>query len=490
MTCKPVFSILGLSKRSTGCLALAALLACAAQPVLADSVELDPTFATAGRANYSFGDYFKTLVHVPRPGGGSIAVVHYRATGNPVCVDGRDCIALYPFTAAGAALAPVTVPSNLNFSKVRGAAIDSQGRVVVVGSIQISGGDYDFRIARILANGSADLSFSSDGLNNVAFDLGSNNRDEANAVAIDDQDRIVVVGQVDRASTGDSDFGVARLLTNGTLDSSFDSDGKLQVAFDLGATLRLDAPYAVIVRNGKISIGGIAIDGDLGVSRIGLARLLENGGYDASFCATSCNYMSTYAAINNGRRVIFYGTDTPARSDSLEAMAVNSAGEFVTAGTTPGSGETFGYVQKFDVNGNWLAETTTQGGIDASRVYIGGVHWSDVNSASSNVVLTGASGPNEEFFFAQRLTSDLNPSANWGFIGPSNSVYLWTAGNGFGDIGDNRPASSSLGPAGQLLVDGIYKPAALADPYSATVARLRTVNGPTTDAIFKSGFEN
>lgn len=470
--------------------ALGLVLACASLVTLADSIELDPAFANNGRVNYTFGDYFKTLAHLPRPGGGSVAVIHYRATGNVSCVDGRDCIALYPFTDAGAALPALTVPSNLNFSTVRGAAIDSQGRVVVVGSLQISGGDHDFRIARILPSGAADLTFSSDGLTNIAFDLGGGNGDYANAVAIDDQDRIVVVGQVERMSAGDTDFGIARLLSNGTLDASFDSDGKRQVAFDLAATLRLDAAYAVAISNAKIIIGGIALDGSLSVTRVGLARLLDNGAYDVTFCQITCNFMSTYTTINTGRRVIFYGNDMPAQSDSLTALAINAAGEMVTAGTTPGSGETFGYVQKFDAAGNWVAETITQGGVNASRVYIGGVHWSNVSSAASTVVLTGVSGPNEEFFFAQRFTSVLDPSANWGFIGPSNSVYLVAAGNGLGDVGDNRPAISRLDAGGRVLAGGIYKVAALTDPHSAHIHRLRSVGGSGADAIFKNGFEN
>lgn len=458
----------------------------------ADSTALDTAFANNGRSNLTYGDYFKTLVHLPRPTGGSVAVVHFRYTAFPsVCPTDRDCLALYRFTDAGATLGALTVPNTVNFSTVRGAAIDSAGRIVVVGSVQVSGSNHDFRIVRLLPDGTPDGSFAVGGMIDVAFNLGGNNADYANAVAFDTLGRIVVVGQIDRASVGDTDFGIVRLTDNGLLDTSFDTDGKRAVLFDLAATLRLDAATSVVVEgNGRITVGGIAVDGALGVSRIGLARLNVNGSFDTSFCPTTCNYMSTYTAINNGRRVIFYGNDTPAQADSLVAMAVNSAGILLTAGTTPGTGETLGYVQRFDASGNWAAEVATSGGVSGSRVYVGGVHWTRPDLADSNVVLTGVSGPNEEFFFAQRFDSLLNASANWGSIGPGNSVYLWTAGNGFGDVGDNRPAQSSIDPSGRILVGGIYKPAALTDPYSATIARL-TYNGAVAgNALFANGFEN
>ncbi len=453
----------------------------------ADNTTLDPAFGIGGRVNLTYGDYFKTLAHLPRPGGGSVAVVHYRYSANPtVCPADRDCIGLYRYNHDGTALPALTVPSSINFSTMRGAAIDSQGRIIVVGSVLISGGDHDFRIARIMPDGAVDASFAG-GMINVAFDLGGNNGDYANAVAVDSLDRIVVVGQVQRMTADDTDYGIARINTNGSLDTGFDGDGRRQVSFDLAPTLRIDSATAVVIgSDARISIGGIALDGNLSVSRVGLARLNSDGSYDTGFCPTACNFMSSYTGINNGRRVIYYGSAAPAHADSLETMSINAAGELLTAGTTPGSGETLGYVQKFNSSGNWTNETTTQGGAGAGgRVYIGGVHWSN-----GLVVLTGASGPNEEFFFAQRFDAALAPSSGWGFIGPGNSVYLWSAGNGLGDIGDNRPAISSIDPGSRILAGGIYKPTALTDPYSATIARF-TYNGtPTGNAIFSSGFEN
>ncbi len=459
----------------------------------ADSTALDSAFGTAGRYNQSLvsSAHLKTLAHLPRPAGGSVAVANYRRVAMSGECDVFDCLGLFRFTDAGVALSPLTVPPTLYFDTVGGAAIDSLGRIVVVGSVRIAGANHDFRVVRILTDGTADTSFSGDGIVDIPFNLGGNNGDYANAVAIDAQDRIVVVGQVQRTTADDTDYGSARLLSDGTLDPNFNGGGKRVILFDLAATVRIDSAIAVVVGNdGRITIGGIAIDGALGVSRIGLARLTAAGALDVSFCPGSCTYQGSYGAIHSGRRVIFYGNDVPAVSDSLDAMSINSAGQLLTAGTTPGSGETLGYLQTFDTAGNWVAEVSTQGGFGAGgKVWIGGVHWANPAVANSNVILTGSVGPNEEFFFAQRFDGSLTASINWGTLGPSNSVYAWAASGGFGDVGDNRPAKSAIDPGGRVLVGGSFKVGQLSDPYSMTVSRL-TYNGvPPSPAIFQNSFE-
>ena len=95
-------------------------------------------------------------------------------------------------------------------------AIDAQGRVVTVGLAAV--GDNDFAIARYLPDGTPDPTFSGDG--KVTYDILAGDFDSAQAVAIDQQGRIVVVGFTLGGGTG-GDWAMLRLLPDGSLDPSF-----------------------------------------------------------------------------------------------------------------------------------------------------------------------------------------------------------------------------------------------------------------------------
>src|SRR5262245_51204213 len=111
---------------------------------------------------------------------------------------------------------------NLNgthFDLGRAVAVDSLGRIIVAGSATNANGNADFAVARLLANGELDRTFSGDGLQTITFDFGGNNQDVANAVAIDAQGRIVLAGNVAR-DTQDIDSVIVRLKSSGEEDGS------------------------------------------------------------------------------------------------------------------------------------------------------------------------------------------------------------------------------------------------------------------------------
>lgn len=90
------------------------------------------------------------------------------------------------------------------------SAVQSDGRVVIVGSTTDRGDDDDLVVVRIRPDGEIDRGFGTDGI--VYLDFGGDDR--GRAVAIDDQGRIVVVGS---SRVGDAIFGdrfavMARLL--------------------------------------------------------------------------------------------------------------------------------------------------------------------------------------------------------------------------------------------------------------------------------------
>src|SRR5439155_927583 len=109
------------------------------------------------------------------------------------------------------------------------------GGYAEVDSTFFSGTDYDFAVVRLNANGSLDTSFSGDGKQTIAFNRGGAGFDVANALAIDSLGRIVLVGSAQRNSAingvADNDMAVARLNANGTIDSTFAVGGKTTISF-------------------------------------------------------------------------------------------------------------------------------------------------------------------------------------------------------------------------------------------------------------------
>jgi len=150
-------------------------------------------------------------------------------------------------------------------------ALQADGKIVVVGHTDVGGGAIDFAVARFNTDGSLDTSFDSDG--KVTTPLVALVQDYAFAVAVQPDGKIVVAGHTS------SDFGVVRYNADGSLDGGFDNDGI--VVTTVGA---IDAyAYAIALQaDGKIVVVGNAL---VGVGQRGLAvvRYNANGSLDNSF---------------------------------------------------------------------------------------------------------------------------------------------------------------------------------------------------------------
>ncbi|MEO7934747.1 MAG: hypothetical protein ABIR27_00660 [Dokdonella sp.] len=446
---------------------------------------LDPSFANAGRLNVPFpGSDFRLLAHLQRPDGGSVAVVYYDDNG---CPAGRHCLGLYTFNDSGAFTSVYTTPTNgqATFSKrtggvvfdpvmIKAADIDSLGRIVIVGSEQF-GTVIDFKVVRLLPNGQPDNTFDSDGAQTIAFNAGGANEDFAYGVSVDPYDKIVVVGQVQFSAT-DTDFGIARLNVDGSLDNSFMGTGKRTIPFDLSPS-NLDQAVAVEATTTTIYIAGNASDN--GVNRLAFAQLLSSGSYRTAFCPGACTYQGTYPTINSGRRVIFYGNQSDT-SDTLASASVNlSTKEWVYAGTRVGPAPTFTeemFVQTLAANGDYANEGLRNGDFFAPY-RVGGVRWVNQNNADSEIILTGVSA--NLIFFAQGMTKDLVPISNWGGANPESSYFIYDQGSDPGQL----PTQPSIDSARRVLLGGSYHDGATSD-YSIHVARM-----VPTENIFRNGFD-
>lgn len=128
-------------------------------------------------------------------------------------------------------------------------AIQPDGKIVAAGrALAISSETAAFVVARHNADGSLDTSFDFDGITRASFGV---NIDEVRAVAVQPDGKIVAVGTIYFSSS--VKIGVVRFNADGTLDSTFDGDGK--VITSIGT--RDDLAHAVIIQpDGKIIVAG------------------------------------------------------------------------------------------------------------------------------------------------------------------------------------------------------------------------------------------
>jgi uncharacterized delta-60 repeat protein len=150
-------------------------------------------------------------------------------------------------------------------------AVQPDGKLVVAGTANINGIS-EFAVARYNSNGSPDVSFGAGG--KVTTDVGGS-FEAVTAVTLQADGKIVVAGG---AGVGlFRDFALARYNSDGTLDTSFGTGGKVLTDFGLSA----QAQSVAVQLDGKIVVGGFAnIDGG---DNFELVRYNSNGTLDAGF---------------------------------------------------------------------------------------------------------------------------------------------------------------------------------------------------------------
>ncbi len=225
-----------------------------------------------------------------------------------------------------------------NSDSVSGVAIQSDGKIVVGGRAN-NGSNNDFALARYNSDGSLDTSFDSDG--KVTTDFWGNS-DSGLDIAIQLDGKIVVVGQTSDGSN--YDLALARYNTNGSLDSTFDGDG--QVITDLGSPYDSGLGIA-LSSDGKIIVTGWAYNGSN--YDLTLIRYNSNGGLDTSF--DDDGKVTTNLGFNDfGNDIAFQADGKIVVAGTIEDASAYS--DFIVARYNA-SGSTFTY----DPNGqfDWLA---------------------------------------------------------------------------------------------------------------------------------------
>ena len=212
--------------------------------------------------------------------------------------------------------------------EAKAVVIQANGKIVIAGNTVGADKTSNIAVARLNSDGSLDATFGAgnadgtpDGV--VAVSL-SNGDDKAKAVALQ-ADGKILVGGVTVAADKSSNVAVARLNSDGTVDTAFGAgsadgtpDGSVAVSFGAGDD---KLKGLVLQADGKILLAGSNTAAD-GSTNAVVARLNSNGALDSSFGQDSSD------GTPDGVVSLSLGSG----DDSAEAIVLQADGKILIAG--------------------------------------------------------------------------------------------------------------------------------------------------------------
>ena len=225
--------------------------------------------------------------------------------------------------------------------EARAVAIQSDGKIVAAGKTKSTSNNFSaIAVVRYNTDGSLDESFGTGG--KVITDITPMN-DYANAVVIDGSNNIVVAGYAN------GDFAVVRYTPDGVPDTTFDADGiaktdiRGQAGDDEATSIAIDASNKIVVAGKSYDMSGVDYN-DFAV-----VRYTSSGALDTSF--------------GTGGKVT---TDINSHQhDFGRSIAIQSDGKILVAGYTKKTGGYSIAVVRYTSSG----ALDTSFGTDGKKIY-------------------------------------------------------------------------------------------------------------------------
>jgi len=306
------------------------------------------------------------------------------------------------------------------FDVVKSMALQHDGKIVVVGYGKESLVSFKgLSMARYLQNGEMDFDFGNLGvIHRVTKDL----EGEANSVAIQKDDKIVVTGYSISPTTNNEEITLARFTENGNIDKSFGNKGLIVTEI----SGEKDVGESVVIQNdGKIVVVGTTDHKPN--ADIVLIRYNENGSLDYSF--------------GFGGIVI---TDINSAMDIGKSLVIQSDGKLIVSGFTHVVNKFFMTLLRYDSYGE-LDPTFGNSGIIITDINGRRGKMDMVMQNDGKIVLVGPSEVEDSHHFTVlRFNNNGSLDKSFGYNGVTKTI-----------IGDYSEAESvALDSDGNIVVAG------------------------------------
>jgi uncharacterized delta-60 repeat protein len=332
---------------------------------------LDTTFDTDGKVTTAVGSGDDVAYSVVLQSDGKIVAAGYSYDGSnydfAVVRYNTNGSLDTTFDTDGKVTTAVGSGTDVAYSVV----LQSDGKIVVAG-YSYNGTNNDFAVVRYNTNGSLDTTFDTDGKVTTAIGSGT---DAANSVVLQSDGKIVATGYSYNGSN--HDFAVVRYNTNGSLDTTFDTDGKVTTAVGLGD----DLAYSVVLQSdGKIVVAGYSSNGSDYVFAV--VRYNIDGSLDTTFDTDG----KVTTAIGSGTDVAY-------------SVVLQSDGKIVAAGYSNNGTNVDFAVVRYNTNGSLDTTFDTDGKVTTAVGLGGDAAYSVVLQSDGKIVAAGYShnGTNDDF---------------------------------------------------------------------------------------------
>ncbi len=304
--------------------------------------ELDFTFNGTGKVNVDTGlTEEASAVGLQQDGKIVMTGLHYRADGDGdfgVTRMRADGELDTGFGVNGHVIIPFDLSGTTGVDVARSIKVQRDGRIIVGGFAMTDGFEAYIALVRLTSNGTLDPTFGTGGKVVVSFNSGGFQDDKSYSIALQRDGKIVVSGSTLNVNQ-DHDFGAIRLNSDGTIDTGFGVNGRAIIPFDL-TTYKDDNCFGVAIqRDGRIVLVGTARLSPDDVN-IGVVRLLANGNPDPSFGV-------------GGQTNVGFDPAGQETADNGGGIVIRTDGKIIVSGSTrpAGSNNADVSVVRFNIDG-------------------------------------------------------------------------------------------------------------------------------------------